>query len=82
MDWKILIWLSVHLWHLELSTLNRLSFKGQKPDCSILWGDFLLALAKSLEQRGFLKRKEGKKEKGERTLFGVVRGNVNRKGWG
>ena len=66
----------------ELSTLNRLSLKGQETDCSIRWGDFLLALAKSLEQRGFLKRKEGKKEKGERTLSGVVRGNANGKGWG
>lgn len=54
MDWRILTWLNVNLWHLDLSTtLNQLSFKGQDTDCSVFQGDFLLALAKSLGAKRF-----------------------------
>lgn len=83
MDWRILTRLSVNLWHLDLSTtLNQLSFKGQDTDCSVFQGDFLWLWPNHLEQRDFPKRKESKKEKGERNLSGIVRRNANGEGWG
>lgn len=84
MDWRILTWLSVNLWHLDLSTtLNQLSFKGQDTLTAVysrvisfwLWPNHL-------EQRGFPKRKESKKEKGEKNLSGIVRRNAKGEGWG